>query len=317
MAPAAGPVGSGLISLVVPVFNEADDIVSHLATILSAAAATESELELIAVNDGSGDGTEEELARAAAADSRIRALHFTRNFGKEAAIHAGLAAAQGTCVIVLDADLQHPPELIPVMVRHWWAGCAVVEAVKVDRGEESWLARVQAGVFYGLFRRFAGLDLRNHSDYKLLDRAVVEMYLALPERRRFFRGLIHWAGFPTAQVPFVVAERTQGGSRWNRLKLLRYAIDNLIGFSALPLHLITVLGMATLVGGGLIGLNSLRQKWLGVALDGFTTVNLLLVMIGGVLMIALGIIGHYLGRLYDEVKGRPPYVLKPPRREDL
>ncbi|WP_222932410.1 glycosyltransferase family 2 protein [Allochromatium humboldtianum] len=298
-----------------PVFNEAVSIRRNLAIIL-AAVDDESDIELIAVDDGSTDATSLELARAARDDPRIRPLYFTRNFGKEAAIHAGLVASKGACAIVLDADLQHPPALIPEMLRHWRSGFAVVECVKVDRGDESWLARVYAQSFYWMFRHFAGMDLRNHSDYKLLDRAVVELYHALPERRRFFRGLIHWAGYPTARIPFEVAERELGASRWSRLRLLRYAIDNLTSFSSLPLHLITALGFMTLALGVLIGFNSLYQKFMGVALDGFTTVNLLLIIIGGSLMIALGIIGHYLGRLYDEIKGRPPYLLKPPPRED-
>ncbi|NEX21821.1 glycosyltransferase family 2 protein [Thiorhodococcus mannitoliphagus] len=305
---------SSLISLVVPAFNEVLSIRRNVTVIL-AATDGEPEVELILVDDGSTDGTTAEIVRIAAEDPRIRSLHFTRNFGKEAAIHAGLAESKGDCAIVLDADLQHPPELIPEMIRHWRSGFAVVECVKIDRGRESWLAKSFARVFYWVLGRFAGMDLRDHSDFKLLDRAVVEFYHALPERRRFFRGLIYWAGYPTARIPFHVAERELGVTRWSRLNLLRYAIDNLTSFSSVPLHMITFLGTVTLAIGMLIGVSSLYQKLMGVALDGFTTVNLLLIIIGGSLMIALGIIGHYVGRLYDEIKGRPPYLLKAPPRD--
>lgn len=303
-----------LVTLVVPVFNEAAELGTHLQSILTAAEqAPEVSLELIPVDDGSSDGSALALEALAKADERVRPLYFTRNFGKEAAIVAGLTAARGDCVIVLDADLQHPPELIPQMIGHWRAGFAVVEGVKTERADPSRLDTAQATAFYWLLRQLGGLDLRNHSDFKLLDRQVVDFYLALPERRRFFRGLIQWSGFPSARIPFAVKERSAGASRWSRLKLLRYAIDNLTGFTALPLHLVTLLGVLTVGFGVIIGLISLYQKLMGMALDGFTTVILLLVLMGGALMIALGIIGHYLERLYDEVKGRPVYLLKPTR----
>ena len=299
------------ISLVIPIFNEANGLRGRLKRIMEAAAT---EVELIAVDDGSLDSSASELAALAAVDQRVRPLYFTRNFGKEAAIHAGLVAARGDCAIVLDADLQHPPELIPEMIRCWREGFAVVEGVKTERADPNWTASAQASMFYWLLRRLSGLDLRHQSDFKLLDRAVIDYYVSLPERRRFFRGLIHWAGFRSARLPFSVAPRLTGRSRWSRLKLLRYAIDNLTGFTALPLHLVTLLGVLSVAVGAVIGLTALWQKMMGVALDGFTTVILLLVLIGGALMIALGIIGFYLERLYEEVKGRPGYLLKPSPR---
>lgn len=303
-----------LVSLVVPVHNEGDEVGARLEQILTAAQrAPGVELELIAVDDGSRDRSAAALADLTATEPRARALFFTRNFGKEAAIHAGLSSARGQCAVVLDADLQHPPELIPAMIAHWRSGFAVVEGVKRERRDPRALDTLQASLFYWLLRHFSGMDLRNQCDFKLLDRTVIDYYLSLPERQRFFRGLIHWAGFPTASLPFVVGERPGGASRWSRFKLVRYAVDNLTGFSALPLHLITLLGVLTTALGVIIGLNSLFQKLMGLALDGFTTVILLLVLIGGTLMIALGIIGHYLARLYEEIKGRPAYLLKPER----
>ena len=304
-----------LISLVVPVFNEAPIIAANLAAILAAAAHDDYRFELIAVDDGSSDSSAEEIRRAAAADPRIVLLQLTRNFGKEAAIHAGLSAAQGAAVIVLDGDLQHPPQLIPQMLAFWHQGICVVEGIKSDRGQESLHHGLLARGFYGLLRRFGGLDLEGHSDFKLLDRVVVDAYLSFPERQRFFRGIIRWAGYPSAQIPFAVPERAGGGaSQWSKLKLFRYAIGNLTSFSSAPLRLVSWVGAATLLFGFVIGANSLLQKFEGRAISGFTTVNLLIIIIGGAILLSLGIIGHYLARLYDEVKGRPAYLIKPERR---
>lgn len=299
------------LSLIVPVYNEAAQLSYNLQRILAAAGESGCTLELIAIDDGSQDASLVELYRAAAADPRIRPLAFTRNFGKEAAIQAGLTHAQGAAAVVIDADLQHPPELIPQMVQLWRQGLPIVEAVKTNRGAESWLKRRLAMGFYSLFDSLAGMDIRQHSDFKLLDRVVIDHYLALPERQRFFRGLIHWIGYTSARLPFEVAEQPERSSRWGSIRLLRYALNNLTSFSSLPLHLVTLLGMLSLLVGAVIAAVALYQRLLGQALDGFTTVILLLVMIGGTLMVGMGIIGHYVARLYDEVKRRPMYVLKP------
>lgn len=305
-----------LISLVVPVFNEAARICDNLRTILDAASGEGWCLELVAVDDGSSDETPAALLRAANADPRIHPIAFTRNFGKEAAIHAGLQHARGDAVIVIDADLQHPPTLIPRMIELWQGGVPVVEAVKLERQPESRIARLLSESFYRIFGLCSGMDLRNQSDFKLLSREVVETYLCLPERQRFFRGLIHWTGFASAQLPFEVTRLAERPSRWGGFKLVRYALTNITAFSSLPLHFITGLGVLTLALGLIVAAISLYQKVFGHALDGFTTVNLLLVIIGGALMIALGIIGHYLSAIYEEVKGRPRYVLKRPAEKD-
>lgn len=305
-----------LVSLVVPVFNEAGHLGDNLHAILDAASGPDWTLELIAVDDGSSDTTFAELLHAADADPRIKPIAFTRNFGKEAAIHAGLQLARGDAVIVIDADLQHPPALIPKMITLWRSGIPVVEAVKIERQAETRIARFLSESFYRIFGYFSGMDLRNQCDFKLLSREVVDSYLALPERQRFFRGLIRWTGFTSAQIPFEVATIAERPSRWGKLKLFRYALHNISAFSSMPLHFITGLGVATLALGLVVAVISVYQKLFGHALDGFTTVNLLLVIIGGALMIALGIIGHYLSAIYEEVKGRPRYVLKRPIDKD-
>ncbi len=298
------------ITLVIPAHNEGSHIGRSLAAMLEAAAG-DWNLRALVVDDGSCDDTAARVEAAMRDDARIGLVRLTRNFGKEAAISAGLAAAEGDAVIVLDADLQHPPELIPAMVGLWRQGFPVVEAVKSDRGREGWTQRLAAQLFYGLFRRFAGFDLADRCDFKLLDRAVVRAYLALPERRRFFRGLVAWLGYPAATLPFAVAARSGGESRWGNARLLAYAIDNLTAFSALPLRLVTWLGLITLGFGLGIAVIAIEQKWRGVALDGFTTVILLSVIFSGIIMTGIGIIGHYLARIHEEVKGRPIYVLRP------
>ncbi|WP_395006914.1 glycosyltransferase family 2 protein [Undibacterium sp.] len=306
------------ISIVIPVYNEAQLIQTSIPAIIHAVEqglgpqhADLYRLEIVAINDGSADETAAVLANMCQQESRLRAISFTRNFGKEAAILAGLQHAQGDAIVVIDADLQHPPSLIAPMIKLWENGLLVVHAVKAQRARESWSQKYLAKAFYALFKSMSGLDLRGHSDFKLLDKQVVQMLLALPERQRFFRGLISWANFPSGQLPFEVADRPDGTeSKWNRLKLLRYAVNNITSFSSLPLKLVIYLGIATLLFGLVIGGNSLLQKLEGKAVDGFTTVNLLIIIIGGAILLSLGVIGHYLARLYDEIKGRPSYLLR-------
>jgi polyisoprenyl-phosphate glycosyltransferase len=300
------------VLLVIPVFNEKEVIYANLQAIAVAATEIEPEcsLRMLIVDDGSSDRTIEELARYCAGEERASWIGFTRNFGKEAAIHAGLDHADADAVVVIDSDLQHPPELIPQMVALWKKGLPVVEAWKSGRGKESFASRLFAAAFYTLFGYFSGLDLRGQSDFKLLDRHVVVEYRRLPERRRFFRGLVQWMNYPSARLPFVVPPRAAGQTSWGRWRLLRYALGNLTSFSALPLQLISWMGVLTLSLGFVIGSISIYKKWAGVALDGFTTVILLIVFASGVLMLSLGIIGHYLARIYEELKLRPHYVLK-------
>lgn len=314
------------VSIVIPVYNEAQMIqtsIPHILSVLetalvSAGKNTNYQLEVIAVDDGSVDQTAQVLAAMQQQEPRLKPLSFTRNFGKEAAILAGLQAATGDAVIVIDGDLQHPPELMASMLQLWENGLLVVHAVKAQRARESWLQKQLARAFYAVFKSMSGLDLRGHSDFKLLDKAVVQTLLALPERQRFFRGLISWANFPSGQLPFEVADRPDGSeSKWNRIKLLRYAINNITSFSSLPLKLVTYVGASTLLLGLIIGVISLIQKIEGKAMDGFTTVNLLIIMMGGAILLSLGVIGHYLARLYDEVKGRPTFLIKQsPTKED-
>ena len=298
-----------MLSVILPSYNEEKMIAvatRRMAEVLGGAGIA---YELLFVDDGSKDGTWQEIQRCSEEDPHVVGVHFSRNFGKESAMFAGLETAKGDCVVVIDCDLQHPPEKIVEMYRLWEEGYEVVEGIKEDRGEESGLHRFAANSFYGIISRATGMDMASSSDFKLLDRKVVDTLNRLPERNVFFRALSFWVGYRKAEVSYRVQERTEGESKWSTKSLIKYAITNITSFSSVPLHMVTVMGIVTLIVAVVFGVISLVQKIMGVAQPGFTTVILLLLLIGSFLMISLGIIGYYLARIYDEIKGRPRYII--------
>ena len=298
-----------MLSIVLPSYNEEKMIpiaTERLGKILDDAKI---DYELLFVDDGSRDGTWKEIRRCSEADRHVVGVHFSRNFGKEAAMFAGLEQAKGDCVVVRDCDLQHPPEKIVEMYRLWEQGYEVVEGIKEDRGEESAFHKFASNSFYSLISRATGMDMGASSDFKLIDRKVVDTLNALPERNVFFRALSFWVGFKKAEVRYRVQERTEGESKWSTKSLIKYAVTNIASFSSAPLHLVTVMGVITLIVAVVFGVISLVQKIMGVAQPGFTTVILLLLLIGSFLMISLGIIGYYLARIYDEIKGRNVFLI--------
>lgn len=222
---------------------------------------------------------------------------------------AGLEQAKGDCCVVIDCDLQHPPEKIVEMYRLWEQGYEVVEGIKEDRGEETGMHKLAANSFYAIISRLTGLDMASSSDFKLLDRKVVDTLNQMPERNVFFRALSFWVGFRKAEVRYRVRERTAGESKWSTRSLIRYAINNIGSFSSAPLHIVTVLGFVMLVIAVVFGVVALVQKVSGAALGGFTTVILLLLFSSSIIMISLGIIGYYIARIYEELKGRPRYII--------
>lgn len=298
-----------MLSVILPSYNEEKMIAvatRRMAEVLGGAGIA---YELLFVDDGSKDGTWQEIQRCSEEDPHVVGVHFSRNFGKESAMFAGLETAKGDCVVVIDCDLQHPPEKIVEMYRLWEEGYEVVEGIKEDRGEESGLHRFAANSFYGIISRATGMDMASSSDFKLLDRKVVDTLNRLPERNVFFRALSFWVGYKKAEVSYRVQERTEGESKWSTKSLIKYAITNITSFSSVPLHMVTVMGVVTLIVAVVFGVISLVQKVMGIAQPGFTTVILLLLLIGSFLMISLGIIGYYLARIYDEIKGRPRYII--------
>ncbi len=306
-----------MISVILPSYNEEKMISVAADTICGIMEGENIDCELLFVDDGSRDKTWAEICAAAEKHPQVVGLHFSRNFGKEAAMFAGLEKAKGDCCVVIDCDLQHPPEKIVEMYRLWEQGYEVVEGIKEDRGEESGLHRFAANTFYRLISWATGMDMSDASDFKLLDRKVVDTLNSMPERNVFFRALSYWVGFKKTSVSYCVRERTAGESKWSTKSLIKYALTNISSFSSAPLHIVTVLGAVTLVCAVVFGVIALVQKFSGAALGGFTTVILLLLFIGSVIMISLGIIGYYIARIYDEIKGRPRYIISEIRgRED-
>ena len=298
-----------MLSVILPAYNEEAMISVAAKTIPDILDAAEIPYELLFVDDGSRDKTWTEIQSAARQNSHVAGVHFSRNFGKEAAMFAGLEQARGDCCAVMDCDLQHPPEKLVEMYRLWEQGFEVVEGIKEDRGEETGLHRFAANRFYGLISRATGMDMSSSSDFKLLDRKVVDALNQMPERNVFFRALSFWVGFRRTTVSYRVQERTAGESKWSTRSLIKYAISNIGSFSSAPLHIITVLGLVMLVTAVVFGLVALVQKLTGQALGGFTTVILLLLFSSSLVMISLGIIGFYTARIYEELKGRPRYII--------
>lgn len=298
-----------LLSIVLPSYNEEQNIANTARVLAGLLEKEQIEYELIFVSDGSRDNTYAEILKAAGENPRVRGAEFSRNFGKEASIFAGLELAKGNAVIVMDCDLQHPPQVIPQMWKLWKDGYEVVEGIKLSRGKESLAHKMSAGLFYKIMSKLIKMDMNASSDYKLLDRKVADVLLTLPERNTFFRALTFWAGFKTTYVEYEVQERIYGESKWSVFSLMKYAISNATSFSTLPLQLVTVMGMVSILFSVVLGIQTIVRYLTGTAVEGFTTVILLVLIIGGFIMLSLGIIGHYIARIYEEVKGRPKYII--------
>ena len=299
-----------ILSLVIPAYQEGSHIKSSIGTIEKILIDNKIPYEFVIVDDGSKDNTWEELKSLANANDKITAIRLSRNFGKEAALCAGLEYATGDMILVMDADLQDPPELIPQMVRAWRdEGYDVVDGIKNSRGRENPFYHAFAKIFYYILLKTADIDLENASDFKLMDRKVIEAWKQLPEKTTFFRGMTSWVGFERKQIRFDVAQRVKGRTKWSAYRLLRLAVNAITSFTSVPLHCITILGVIIFLGTIILGAQTLYMKLSGKALDGFTTVILLQLLIGSSIMISLGMIGIYLTKIYNEVKGRPRYLV--------
>lgn len=299
------------LSVVIPAYNEEKMVPKTAKTVSGLLKAHQIPYELIFVNDGSKDGTWQEIEKAVSTYPGITGVQFSRNFGKESAILAGLATATGDCCAVMDCDLQHPPEtLLEIYRLGVRKGIEVVEGVKHSRGKESALHKASAGMFYKIMTKAVGIDMSRASDFKLMDKKAVEALLVMPERNTFFRALSSWIGYRTTSVEFDVQEREEGESKWSTWSLIKYALRNIIGFSTAPMADGHRGWSAGIVHGHHLRYSVLVQifPW-GHALEGFTTVILLLLIIGSIIMISLGIIGCYISKIYEEVKGRPRYLV--------
>ena len=299
------------MSLIIPAYNEADMIHIAYDEIRCAVDKMNVDYEFIFIDDGSDDNTFDEVKGLyESGHTEVHCVSFSRNFGKESAIFAGLHEAKGDCCVVLDCDLQHPPESIPEMYRLWKEGYEIVEGVKNNRGREGIFYKLMAKLFYSLISRCSNIDLRDASDFVLMDRVVIDSLLSMPETAPFFRGLSRWVGFNSVKLPFEVADRRLGKSKWTSRGLVRYAIHNITIFSADPLQLVTVMGSIFIFGSIIVGGEALFRYFTHTALGGFTTVIGLILLTGGIIMISLGIIGIYISQIFDEVKRRPRYLIE-------
>ena len=298
-----------MLSIVIPAYNE-EKMIQRTASVVGEIMMKEMiPYQIVFVNDGSKDQTWQKIEAVVKEDTQVTGVNFSRNFGKESAIFAGLANAEGDCVAVMDCDLQHPPKTLVEMYRLWEQGYEVVEGVKRSRGKESILHKASAGLFYKIMSSAVKIDMSRASDFKLMDKAAVEAVLSMGEKNAFFRALSAWVGYKTTSVEFDVQEREEGESKWSTWSLIKYAVRNIVGFSTAPMQMITVAGVIVFMMGIILGLQSLIKYFMGQALEGFTTVILLILIIGSLIMISLGIMGIYISKIYEEVKGRPRYII--------
>ncbi len=299
------------LSVVAPVWNEAVTIPRFYDRCRQVLDALDGTWEMVLVDDGSRDGSREAMRRLCEADPRVRALILSRNFGHQIAITAGLDYARGDAVVVIDSDLQDPPEVIGEMVARWREGYQVVFGQRVARAGETWFKRVTAAAFYRLIRRIANVDIPvDTGDFRLMDRVAADALRSMREHHRFVRGMAAWIGYRTTSVTYARDARHHGETKYPFRKMARLAIDGITNFSYLPLQLATFAGFAV-AGASLVGVLAavVVRVFLGHELTGQATTLVSVLFLGGIQLIFLGIIGEYLGRIYDEVKGRPLYLL--------
>lgn len=298
-----------VLSVVLPAYNEELMIQKTCSVLRQILTEAEIDYELVLVDDGSRDHTWEEIEKAGAKDPHILGVHFSRNFGKEAAVFAGLAQASGDAVAVMDCDLQHPPQTLVEMYRLWQQGYEVIEGVKTTRGKESLIHKKCAGFFYGIMSKATKVNMQNASDFKLMDRKAVDSILSMPERNMFFRATSSWVGYKTTSVPFEVQEREAGESKWSAWSLVKYAFTNIVAFTTVPLQFVTVGGGICFILSLALIVYSLIQYFSGHAVEGYTTIMMVLLLIGSAIMLSLGIIGYYIAKIYEEIKRRPRYII--------
>lgn len=305
--------GKPLISIVVPFYNEEDAIDAFHEKITEVVdAIDDAEFEFICVNDGSQDATVKMLAELSERDARVRVIDLSRNFGKEAALTAGLDESRGDAVIPIDADLQDPPELIPALISKWREGAEVVVAKRVDRKADSYLKRRTAELFYSLHNTISDTAIpENVGDFRLMDRVVVDAIKALPERRRFMKGLFAWVGFNTATIEYARAPRSAGSTKFTSWRLWNFALEGITSFSTMPLRVWTYIGgTLALIAFSYGSFIVIRTALFGVDVPGYASLLSVVLFIGGVQLIGLGVVGEYIGRIYLESKQRPIYIIR-------
>lgn len=307
-----------LISLVMPAYNEQDAINIALDRLEAVIDGTPHEWEVVIVNDGSSDNTLLEATTYRSRVFRTIVVDLSRHFGKEAALSAGLRAASGDAVIPIDADLQDPPELVLEMIGRWDKGAEVVVARRSNRSSDTWGKRFSANLFYRMFNMMSDVTIpENVGDFRLMDRSVVDAVNDLPENRRFMKGLFAWAGFRTEEIEYVRPMRAAGKTKFNTFRLVNLAIEGVTSFSTAPLRLVTYVGMSVAILAMIYGtFIVLRTLIYGIDLPGYASIVSLVAFLSGVQLLAIGIVGEYVGRSYMESKSRPPYVIRHVYRSD-
>ncbi len=300
-----------IFSVVAPVYNEREALPHFYNRVVAAMAAVGDSFELLFIDDGCYDGSQELLRALVRHDARVRVIRFSRNFGHQMAISAGLDYARGQAVIIMDADLQDPPEVIPALIAQWRAGGEVVYARRTQRRGETLFKRLTASAFYRLIARITAIPIpQDAGDFRLLDRRVVDALVTLREQHRFLRGLSAWVGFRQVAVPYERQERFAGTTKYPFWKMLRFSLDAVTGFSYVPLQLATTAGFL-LAGLSLVGIViAAVLRLLNYAIQGQASTLILVLFLGGIQLIFLGILGEYLGRIYDEVRARPLYIVR-------
>ena len=300
------------LSIVVPMYNESECIDRFFDELLKVLAEITENYEIVCVNDGSQDDTLERLVGYFEKDPRVVVIDLARNFGKDKALTAGLDYARGRAVIPIDADLQDPPELIKELVKKWKEGYEVVYAKRTTRAGEPWIKKISANLFYKILDRISYVDIpRNTGDFRLMDRQVVEAVKRLPERTRFMKGIFAWVGFRSVAVEYERGPRSGGQTKWRYGGLFRFAIDGIASFSALPVKLWTLIG--TIIAGlsfGYMLFLLVRTLVLGIDLPGYASLMTVILFLGGVQLIGIDVLGEYTARIFDEVKGRPLYIVR-------
>jgi glycosyltransferase involved in cell wall biosynthesis len=303
-----------LYSIVVPIYNEEEVIPELCRRVKAVMEDLDEPWELILVDDGSTDRSTDMIAREHEANPRVKGLSFSRNFGFQEAVTAGLAHSQGEAVVLSDADLQDPPEVIPRMIEKWRDGYDVVYGVRTMREGETWFKRLTAMAFYRIIHRITSVNIPlDTGDFRLMDRRVVDSILRMPERNRFLRGMVPWVGYKQTGLPYRRQPRFAGESKFSSVrKMLPFAVNAITSFSYFPLRLATYLGFTIAIISliAILVVVGLRLFGTHQELTGQATTLVAVLFLGGVQLISLGIIGEYLGRIYDEVKGRPLYLIK-------
>ena len=298
------------ISILATVFEKPETVMEFVSTIEAVMGKSNRRYELLLIDDGSLPETWEAIKKIAGEAGTVRGFRLSRNFGKESAVMAGLQAARGKAVIIMDADLQHPPDLIPRFIELWEnQGVPIVQGVRTGRGNQGILKRILVKTYYALFRILAGVDIENSTDFVLLDRRIVDQMKQLGERQTYFRGLTHWIGYERATIPFDIAPRTSGQSGWSAIKQIRHAVLGLSSFSAKPVFIIILVGLLGLICSFFLGMHTLYNYFAGSAHPGFSTVILLQLIFGSIELICIGLIGIYIVNIFVEVKHRPRFLV--------